>query len=231
MANPRRAGVIVEIGKAKAHSFMIGGAGLTPCGPEMIVVLEDLTIIHTFTTTVDGYAWQWLDAPPLSPTATAALYDAAMFERAEKMAEKDRKQHARRDAEDAFTARILAKRPPWAKAIIVAVREIDDSDPMTDYHATKDGQRVLLAWSKHTRDLFPEMRKAAQLCEQTKHLATAGPEVEHREKYSMGAGYYLKAEGRYNTGWMVHKHRLWWSGELKTEDIAYLYPAEDRLPA
>jgi hypothetical protein len=29
--------------------------------------------------------------------------------------------------------------------------------------------------------------------------------IEHREKYSMGHGYYLKAAGRYHDGWMVRK--------------------------
>jgi hypothetical protein len=29
--------------------------------------------------------------------------------------------------------------------------------------------------------------------------------IEHREKYSMGAGYYLKASGRYSSGWKVVK--------------------------
>lgn len=29
--------------------------------------------------------------------------------------------------------------------------------------------------------------------------------IEHREKYSMGAGYYLKGSGRYSSGWTVSK--------------------------
>jgi hypothetical protein len=32
-------------------------------------------------------------------------------------------------------------------------------------------------------------------------------EIEHREKYSMGAGYYLKDGGSHSTGWNVHKVR------------------------
>jgi hypothetical protein len=39
--------------------------------------------------------------------------------------------------------------------------------------------------------------------------------MEHREKYSMGAGYYLKASGRYSTGWKVEKCSL-----------AHLFPAD-----
>ena len=32
--------------------------------------------------------------------------------------------------------------------------------------------------------------------------------IEHREKYSMGAGYYLKGSGRYSSGWTVEKTGL-----------------------
>ena len=173
----------------------------------------------------------------------------------------------------------IGPRPPWAKALIVAEYEKDESDLMTDYHATKRTVTVPLAWSSHDRDLFPEMRKAAALFGPTCHLGpgrdvwtarvvlsvpspgyfvyngtawhdgdydhnadraprefetkteaeafvaahpplapcyfgdnlvsyrwllTCG-KVEHREKYSMGAGYYLKAGGRYSSGWRVSK--------------------------
>ena len=62
---------------------------------------------------------------------------------------------------------------------------------------------VLLGFSTHTRDLFPEMRKAAARFEGTAHLAERNAEYEHREKYSMGHGYYLGTH-RYS-GWQVSK--------------------------
>jgi hypothetical protein len=176
-------------------------------------------------------------------------------------------------------AEFLAKKPAWAKAAITATYEVDQSDSMTDYFATSTEKRVFLAWSKHTKDLFSEMRKAARLLPETAHLgpgkdlytvrvvtvddivtngsaywrgsyspwhtdlvdrsgktfetlaeaeafvAAAGKpndisfegktatfewqidrkSVEHREKYSMGAGYYLKGSGRYSSGWTVEK--------------------------
>lgn len=180
---------------------------------------------------------------------------------------------------------LKATMPSWAKAVILAELEHDKSDMMTDYFATSTSRRVFLAWSKHTRDLFPELRKAAALFDETAHLgpgkgrftpmilvstdivsnggaywkgtpshwhrdlfpdgdaptfetrpeaeafiAKAGPphdisfdgkvatfewtikeaSNEHREKYSMGAGYYLKASGRYSTGWTVSKLSLTW---------------------
>lgn len=121
---------------------------------------------------------------------------------------------------------IEAKMPKWAKAVIVGYQEFDDCELQTDYFATKSGALHILAWSKHTRDIFSEMRKAAVNLEETKHLAIPPetdsngdkktdrnkewwtPSDEHREKYSMGAGYYLKDAHRYNTGWKVEKQRL-----------------------
>mgnify|MGYP001570459422 CR=1 FL=1 len=173
--------------------------------------------------------------------------------------------------------------PPWAKAVIIAHQEIDKCDSQSDYYATADGDWHILGWSKHTRDLFSEMRKAAARFEPTAHLGPGkdrwtsrvvvgrdfqdngayygagqpshwhgelypngrAPEfpteaearayirqagepapvifsgqttpfrweidrhsIEHREKYSMGAGYYLKASGTYSTGWKVEKETL-----------------------
>jgi len=171
--------------------------------------------------------------------------------------------------------------PSWARALIVAELEHDDCDMQTDYFATSTTRRVALAWSKHRRDLFPELRKAAALWPETADMGpgcdlyrprvvlaadiTAGERyyagryspwhrdmtddddgrprvfttetaarafiaasgepraiwcgdqlatfrwdlgresIEHREKYSMGHGYYLKAGSRYGSGWRVVK--------------------------
>jgi hypothetical protein len=84
-----------------------------------------------------------------------------------------------------------------------------------------------LGFSKTERDNFKEMRKFAAHFPETAHLATVPtvnrngdaktetnaswwyPADEHREKYSMGAGYYLKSTGRYSTGWTVRKRRFY----------------------
>lgn len=170
---------------------------------------------------------------------------------------------------------VFGPRPEWAQAEIVAELEQDDCDTQTDYFAVKRTHRVRLAWSRHRRDIFSELRKAAATMEETAHLgpgrdeynvrvvfacevnsgsvyANAGWEspyhrdlarsfttqaeadayvaeqpalgemsmgeqvatfrwdiqresVEHREKYSMGAGYYLKAGRAYGSGWTVRK--------------------------
>lgn len=99
-------------------------------------------------------------------------------------------------------------RPMWAKSLLVASLERDACDLMTDYFNHTTEEEIALAWSRHTRDLFPEMRKAAALLADTAHLGPAAPEkIEHREKWSMGGGYYLKATDRHGTGWKVSKRK------------------------
>lgn len=181
-------------------------------------------------------------------------------------------------------------RPEWAQALIVAERREDRSDLMTDYHASVTAEVIALAWSHHTKDLFSEMRKAAELLPQTHHLgrgcdvwtarvvlantvndrgfryyckgdrshwhddrmpaetfqreadartyaklkgdpesisfgegqiaqfewSIAKTSIEHREKYSMGAGYYLSAGSRHSDGWIVRKYSGMWGGLPET---------------
>jgi hypothetical protein len=182
----------------------------------------------------------------------------------------------------------IGPQPSWAKAVIVAEYTEDVSDIQTDCFDARTRATVKLAWSRHTRDLFSEMRKAAAAFKPTAHLGTgkglfrasvvlASPEsllsngsayyagershwhgeltdndwrgkefstraeaeswmaaqpppeplqvgdalvmfawkleggedvIEHREKWSMGHGYYLAADGRYSTGWQVRKQPL-----------------------
>ncbi len=172
--------------------------------------------------------------------------------------------------------------PAEAKALIIAELHKDESDVMTDYFSHSTTKIIILGWSKHTRDLFPEMRKHAEKLPETAHLGRGKglftpvvvidsdnfcsggayyykgsrshwhsdhkkngidwpefftmkeaeefiksksepeailfedqkinfkweikeTEIEHREKYSMGAGYYLKSGFRDDSGWSVSK--------------------------
>ena len=101
---------------------------------------------------------------------------------------------------------IVPSIPKWAKRAIVANYIEDESDPQSDYYNSRRMQTVFLAWSRHDRDRFDEMRAAAGNFEATKHLVTGGE--EHREKHSMGAGYYLKDGHRDSTGWEIRKARI-----------------------
>lgn len=148
-------------------------------------------------------------------------------------------------------SKIIAELPDWVKTIIVGRHETDTSDMQTDYFASSTDKEIFLAFSSHDRDLFPEMRKAADNCADTQHIGTGKglfqiirtdlenryfnneycktfytreeaaeyvsgliPEefynysitekdIEHREKWSMGHGYYL-GHSKYS-GWQVAK--------------------------
>lgn len=99
--------------------------------------------------------------------------------------------------------------PEEAKAVIVATfteYDTERSDPYADYNTTKTVKTIILAWSKHTRDLFSEMRKAAKNHIDTEFLSDKENSTEHREKYSMGKGYYLTDKEYNYAGWAISKH-------------------------
>lgn len=114
-------------------------------------------------------------------------------------------------AEEEARGRVLFEKyiPKTARALIVAALDVDNCDIQTDYFNVQTSKHVILGYSRHTRDMFSEMRKFADRIPETAHLKTPAsinrPD-EHREKYSMGSGYYLKAGGHYHTGWKIFKY-------------------------
>ena len=86
--------------------------------------------------------------------------------------------------------------PDNAVAMIVGRLKQNESDSQSDYYASSIQRTVILGFSTHTRDLFSEMRKYAGDFEETAYLAEFNADYEHREKYSMGDGYYL-GESKY----------------------------------
>ena len=233
-ANPRKPSTVVAIEDNGDTSegvgvrvFEIGARGLVPAGRHLIVVDDEGNISDTYENSVrestdpGNGGWRWSDEPDKLPEYAAELYQVAQVKRAARYAQQNEAAKRRTDEEEAFNAKVQAVRPEWAKAVIIAELERDNCDCQSDYFATTTERRLMLAWSRHTRDLFPELRAAAAKAEETKHLSTAGPDAEHREKWSMGHGYYLKATGRYDTGWRV----------LKSKDLNFrhYYRAEVRL--
>jgi hypothetical protein len=95
--------------------------------------------------------------------------------------------------------------PANATHILIGEHKFNDCDIQTDYFSYPTDKVLYLAYSTHKKDLFSEMRTAAANAEETKHLVTADKDMEHREKYSMGRGYYL---GPYGAGWSVSKSNL-----------------------
>jgi len=159
----------------------------------------------------------------MSPDEVLAIYEKAEQKAAEQKEAKERAGEIAK-AKEARGRELFAKFiPETAQALIVAECEIDKCDLQTDYFATSTSQTVILGCSKHKRDIFSEMRKFADRIPETAHLKEPPlvdsnrepktesnkswwhPADEHREKYSMGHGYYLKAEQRYSSGWLVRK--------------------------
>ncbi|MCG7500019.1 hypothetical protein MHO82_24455 [Vibrio sp. Of7-15] len=102
--------------------------------------------------------------------------------------------------------------PEWAQSVIVArFTEYDEvqSDPYADYHQCSTTRTIILAWSKHQRRLFPELRKACLNHEDTAFLHDKTQSEEHRENYSMGKGSYLTNKGYCRCGWEVQKVFFW----------------------
>ena len=133
------------------------------------------------------------DANPkfLDPLETAALLTKAK----EKKAEAERKVKEAREEYERI-AKIGAERlrpliPTDAKAAIIGTLRVSECDSYTDYYDYSIVRTVILGFSKHTRNLFSEMRKHAANFEGTAYLAEYNADYEHRENYSMGDGMYL----------------------------------------
>lgn len=116
--------------------------------------------------------------------------------------------------------------PEDAQAVIVARLKQNESDSQTDYFASSVQRTVILGFSKHKRDIFSEMRKHAPNFDDTAYLAEYNEDYEHREKYSMGDGYYL-GESKY-CGWIIEKVPVY-TRENTIEDFAYTAGDEDNI--
>ena len=148
------------------------------------------------------------DANPrfLDPLETAALLTKAK----EKKAEEEKKAKEAREEYERI-AKIGAERlrplvPTDAKAVIIGTLRVNECDSYTDYYDYSIARTVILGFSKHTRNLFSEMRKHAANFEETAYLAEYNADYEHRENYSMGDGMYL-GRNKYS-GWTIEKEPI-----------------------
>lgn len=73
-----------------------------------------------------------------------------------------------------------------AKAVIIGELRVSECESYTDYYDYRIERTVILGFSTHTRNLFPEMYKYAANFERTAYLAEYDKEYEHHENYSMG---------------------------------------------
>ena len=143
----------------------------------------------------------------LDPLETAALLAKAK----EKKAEEERKAKEAREEHERISkigaARLLPLVPSDAKAVIIGELRVSECDSYTDYYDYRIERTVILGFSKHTRNLFSEMRKCAAHFKGTTHLAEYNADYEHRENYSMGDGMYL-GRNKYS-GWTINKEPIY----------------------
>lgn len=116
--------------------------------------------------------------------------------------------------------------PEDALGVIVARLRQNESDSQTDYYAHSTQRTVIIGFSKHKRDIFSEMRKHASNFEETVYLSEPNEDYEHREKYSMGDGYYL-GESEYS-GWIIEKVPVY-DRKRTIEEFAYTAGNEDNI--
>ena len=160
------------------------------------------------------------DANPkfLDPLETAALLTKAK----EKKAEEEKKAKEVREEYERIakigTERLRPLVPTDAKAVIIGTLRVNECDSYTDYYDYSIARTVILGFSKHTRNLFSEMRKHAANFEGTAYLAEYNADYEHRENYSMGDGMYL-GRNKYS-GWTINKESIY-SLEKFLERFAY----------
>jgi phospholipid N-methyltransferase len=222
-------GYIAAIREPAAVSYALGSGTMTRNRAEVEIVFPAAGHVSIVP---DSIAAPWIEAgkraniPPADDIA--GMVAAAREAEAKRREEMNAEHKARKEREATFYDDAERRIPSWAKAAIIAEQEQDDCDSMSDYYNAKTVRRVVIGWSKHARDLFPEMRSAAATFPETAHLATAPENAEHREKWSMGAGYYLKDGSRYSSGWKVSKRTFY--GETKRQWAQSLNVAEFHLP-
>ncbi len=213
-----KSGHVVKIVKPETESYVIGGAGMALTEAMLTIVWEDFTISEV----PDGIAKDWIseaslyNLQPVGDNMAADMLAQAIAKRDHERAKNRSRQEEFNAAMQVFRDEYRAKIPEWAKAVIIAELVEDQSDSQSDYFGSKTTRSIILGFSKHTRDLFPEMRKAALNHPETAFLADAPADAENREKYSMGGGYYLKQGWRHRDGWKISKRSLYSADKVQS---------------
>ncbi|SFL09181.1 hypothetical protein SAMN05216357_11291 [Porphyromonadaceae bacterium KH3CP3RA] len=153
------------------------------------------------------------------------LQDAQRKKQAEDM-EAERERIHKEKVKNIGRVRFTEIFPENAQAVIVGRLRKNESDSQADYYGCSTQRTVILGFSTHKRDIFSEIRKHAANFEGTAYLAEYNADYENREKYSMGAGYYL-GESRYS-GWIVEKVPVY-KRDLTIEQFAYTAGDEDNI--
>ena len=108
------------------------------------------------------------------------------------------------EAKQALGTKAIQEAPEGATALIIAQRDIDDTDTQTDYWGHKVAEEVVIGYRFTKRESFAALRKVAATFLKTAHLKPGtSKDFEHRENWSMGGGNFLKDGERHANGWKV----------------------------
>ncbi len=173
-----------------------------------------------------GYYYDSENLQFMEPSELAKLVLSAVEREKKQEQEQEQKKREIEQVREIGRKRFSEILPKDVQGIIVARLNKDESDIQTDYFARSVQRSVILGFSKHKRNIFSEMRKYAANFEETKHLAEKNKEYEHRENYSMGAGYYL-GESKYS-GWTIEKVSVY-KRENTIEEFAYIAGNEENI--
>lgn len=208
-------GYVMGVSFPEHTKMLIGGQGMQSIEYEARVQWVQDGLIPAHQNEIDNNTIEkYIEAaanmklePVDMPTLKEMIAKQASIQQSEreKREEELRQERAKREA---YEEEHAPQVPVWAKAVIIGELIEDKSDLMSDYHGSNTTKVIVLGFSKHTRDLFKEMRTAAGNHPSTEHLVNADEQAEHREKYSMGGGYYLKDGYRHSNGWQVSKRPL-----------------------
>lgn len=216
-----------EITDHGEHCYMVFGGGTNPqAAPLMDEVRERFGGLITRTNykdviaAIDEAAGR-IEIPVIDKRSTPE-------ERAEReriMAEQRAKDEARTKALKESREAILAKKPAWANALIVAEEVEDKSDSMSDYFGHETKRRVAIGWRRSTREDFREMRAAAATFPETAHM---GPGKDVWRVASIDPecyGRYLDLDGRPGVGGGMNQDQA----RFETEDEAKAFIAKHGL--
>lgn len=207
MANPRQVAIVVEAEIKRGYG-------------QKCVFVEDYHSSYVSQAAIDGLGGWKREKGEANKLYIEALVQKAEQKKLDRTKASEMKAQKREAAIKRGAIILETEKQKGAVAVIVAELRKNQSDLMTDYHGSTTKKTIILAFSKHTRNLFSEMRKAAKTSEieEINRLATASKECEHRENYSGGGGYYLAEGWKHATGWKVEKWTLAW-GEENVKEI------------
>ncbi|MBZ2163193.1 hypothetical protein [Alteromonas stellipolaris] len=149
------------------------------------------------------------------PLTIGQINDAVAFVKSEEQRKHNEAEAKRKAADDAFSqfvSYIDSHMPKNTQAVIVAERVGNACNPLEDYYGANTYETVVIGWSTHTRNLFPEMRKAAKRYAPVAHLADLPKDMEHKRSYGSKRAYLKECSNEFADGWMVYKVNLFGYG-------------------